>query len=190
MNKAVFLDRDGTIIKEIGYLSNINDIILIDGAIQAIRRLNQNGFKIIVTTNQSGIARGFFTEEKLTEIHVYIDKILKENNAIIDDWLYCPHHREGTVEQYKTECNCRKPRTGMILSSSEKYNLSLDDSFIIGDSIRDIKLGVNAGVTPILVLTGYGMENLTRIREECIANDRYHVARDILDASRIICAYL
>jgi len=189
MKKAVFLDRDGTIIKEIGYLKDIKDIFFINGATEAIRRFNKKGFKVIVTTNQSGIARGFFSEEKLGEIHTYIDKILMENNAKIDEWLYCPHHREGIIEQYKTDCNCRKPKTGMILNSKKKYDLSLHDSFIIGDSIRDIKLGINSGVIPILVLTGYGIENLIKIRENDISHEKYHVARDILDASRIICGY-
>jgi D-glycero-D-manno-heptose 1,7-bisphosphate phosphatase len=190
MNRAVFLDRDGTIIKEIGYLRDIKDIIFIDGAIEAIRRFNNKGFRVIVTTNQSGIARGFLTEEKLREIHDYMAKILNDNNACIDEWLYCPHHLEGVVEKYRVECDCRKPRAGMILTSQQKYDISLENSFVIGDSIRDIKLGINAGVHPILVLTGYGKDNLTRIREENISETRYQVAKDILDASGIICASL
>lgn len=189
MKRAVFLDRDGTIIEEVGYLREISQIRFINGAIEAIKRLNDNDYLVIVVTNQSGIARGYFTEERLLEIHEYIDSRLRQDGVRIDHWFYCPHHKEGIVIPYNIECDCRKPRTGMIARALEMFKIDKSNSFVVGDSVRDVFLGINSGLRPILVLTGYGLESLNDLVKDTKGITSFHVARDILDASRLICGF-
>ncbi|MBA7710232.1 D-glycero-beta-D-manno-heptose-1,7-bisphosphate 7-phosphatase [subsurface metagenome] len=116
MTRAVFLDRDGTIIEDIGYLDGCSKIKFLPGVSEAIKLLNENGFKVIVTTNQSGVARGYFTEETLREINRCIEESLAEQGALIDKTYYCPHHIEGIIKEYKKKCYCRKPSPGMNLA--------------------------------------------------------------------------
>ena len=156
--KAIFLDRDGVINKEVSYLSNPNDFEFIEGSIEALKILKQKGFLIIIITNQAGIARGFFTEDTLEAIHNKMIRILKQNNIELDDIYYCPHHPEFTGP-----CDCRKPNTGMLLKAQLEYNIDLTNSYIVGDTLNDIQTGKAARCKTVLVLTGYGKEEQKNI---------------------------
>jgi len=160
-NKAIFLDRDGVINKEVSYLSDPKDFEFIEGSIEALKILKQKGFLLIIITNQAGIARGFFTEETLTVIHHKMIDILKKNNIQLDDIYYCPHHPEFTGL-----CDCRKPKQGMILKAQQKYNIDLSHSYMVGDTLNDIKTGFAAKCKTVLVLTGYGKEEFKKINSK------------------------
>jgi D,D-heptose 1,7-bisphosphate phosphatase len=159
-NIALFLDRDGVLNKEVNYLSDPKDFQLLDGTIEALKILKKKGYLLIVVTNQSGIARGYFTEEILNAIHDKMKKILESNEIFLDDIIYCPHHPKFTGE-----CDCRKPKPGMIFQARDKYNIDLDNSFMVGDTLKDIKAGKNAGCKTILVLTGHGLKEREKIGE-------------------------
>ncbi|OGV38402.1 MAG: hypothetical protein A2020_15200 [Lentisphaerae bacterium GWF2_45_14] len=161
MKKACFLDRDGVLVEEADYLADPNKAVLIDGAAEAVKKLRENSFTVIVVSNQSGIARGYFSEETLSLINKRIAELLAESGAAVDAWYHCPHHPDGKIECYKTECSCRKPAPGMILRAAEEYNISLSKSAMIGDKKSDIEAGFNAGCRiGILVSTGYGAEGI------------------------------
>ena len=174
---AIFLDRDGVINEEVTYLSNPNDFKFIDGSIKALQILKKKGYLLIVITNQSGIARGYFTEMILYKIHDKMMKILKKNNIFLDDIFYCPHHPEFTGA-----CNCRKPNPGMIIQATKKYNIDLENSYMIGDTLNDISTGKNANCKTILVLTGYGKKDqkkLSTIKPDMICTNLLEFAKNI-----------
>lgn len=149
--KAVFLDRDGTINEDTAYVSNINQVKLIGGAAEAIRLLKECGFLVIIVTNQSGVARGYLTEEDVGIINEYIKTLLKQEAADIDAFFYCPHHPDFGSAKYRKKCTCRKPEAGMLFSAAEQYDIDLGASFIIGDKMSDITAGVKAGVKGLLI---------------------------------------
>ncbi|MDA8363174.1 MAG: D-glycero-beta-D-manno-heptose 1,7-bisphosphate 7-phosphatase [Gammaproteobacteria bacterium] len=151
--KAVFLDRDGTINVEKNYLHRLADWEWIPGAVDAILRLNRAAYLVIVVTNQAGIARGMYGEEEVRRLHDQIDAMLAPLGARIDAYYYCPHHPDFGD---RTSCSCRKPAPGMILQAQRDWDIDLSRSYIVGDKIADIEAGLAAGVTPILVATGYG----------------------------------
>ncbi len=152
--KAVFLDRDGTINKYVGFLRNIDDFELIDGVAKAIRKINDSGYLAIVITNQPVIARGEVSREQLNEIHNKMETLLGNEGAYIDDLFYCPHHPERGFEgervEYKIECDCRKPKPGLLLKAAQKYNIDLKASWMVGDSLSDMKAGETAGCRTVL----------------------------------------
>ena len=153
--KAVFLDRDGTINKYIGFLRNINDFELISGVAEAVRRINKLGYLCIVVTNQPVVARGEVTLTQLDEIHNKMETLLGLEGCYVDALYYCPHHPhkgyEGEVPELKIECDCRKPKPGMLLKAAIDYNIDLSQSYMIGDGENDIKAGLAAGCKAILV---------------------------------------
>lgn len=153
--KAVFLDRDGTLNVYKGFLRNINDLELCDGAADAVKQINDNGFLAIVVTNQPVIARGEVTETQLLEIHNKLETLLGENGAFLNRIYYCPHHPhkgfDGEIAELKTECSCRKPKTGMFSTASEDFVIDLESSYTVGDSQNDILAGKNAGTKTILI---------------------------------------
>lgn len=157
-NKAIFLDRDGVINEEVSYLSNLDDFRFIDGTVEALKILKSLGYLLIVITNQAGVARGYFTEETLQQIHRKMKQALEDNNVPLDDIFYCPHHPDFTGI-----CECRKPLPGMILRAAEKYDIILDQSYMVGDTLGDIKTGYNAKCKTVLVMTGYGREEVKKI---------------------------
>ena len=152
---AVFLDRDGTINEEVGYLSDPGQVNLIPGAADALARLRAAGFKLVVVTNQSGIARGLFTVEELQHVNHALEKILKVNGARVDAFYFCPHHPHYGE---KVVCECRKPKPGMAKAAAKELGIDLLKSYFVGDKVSDIELGKNAGGKTALVLTGYGIE--------------------------------
>lgn len=156
MNKAIFLDRDGTVNVEVDYLYKAEDFRFEYKADEAIKILNDLGYKIIIVTNQSGIARGYYTEEDLVELHKFLDGELCKVSAKVDGYYYCPHHTKGTIEKYKIECNCRKPNLGMFLEAGKKFDIDFANSFIVGDKMSDLEAGLRLGMSSILVQTGHG----------------------------------
>ena len=171
--KAIFLDRDGTINKYVGFLTDINEFELLDGVTEAIKMINESGYLAIVVTNQPVIARGEVSVEELQEIHNKMETLLGQAGAYIDDIFYCPHHPhkgyEGERPEYKIECECRKPKPGMLLAAAEKYNIDLRESWMIGDGENDIEAGKNAGCN-VCVVGNAEIENVPRYKNllECV----------------------
>ncbi len=160
MKKACFLDRDGVLIVEKNYLCDIAEVELETGAAEAIKLLKGHGYMVIVISNQSGVARGYFSEEQVRKVNAHIDALLAVDKASIDDWFYCPHHPKGTIPEYAVDCQCRKPEPGMMLEAAEKHGIDLSKSFMIGDKMSDIETARNAGCADaVLVLTGHGGEH-------------------------------
>ncbi len=157
MKRAVFLDRDGTINIEKEYLYKSEDFEFIPGVPEAIRMLNQAGTMVVVVTNQSGVARGYYTEDDIINLHRHITRELERSDAYVDVWLYCPHHPDGRGS-YALPCNCRKPLPGMLQEAATRYDIDLDNSIMIGDKLADIEAGQAAGCRTILVRTGYGAQ--------------------------------
>jgi len=153
--RAVFLDRDGTINQYVGFLKRAEELALIDGAAEAIRRINQSGYLAIVVTNQPVIARGDINWEQLDEIHRKLETLLGREGAYLDDIFVCPHHPDKgyprEVTAYKVDCECRKPKPGLLLRAAEKYNVDLSESWMIGDSLQDMEAGLAAGCKTVLV---------------------------------------
>lgn len=147
--KAIFLDRDGTLNKYVGFLKNIDDLELLDGVADAIRKINQSEYLAIIITNQPVIARGEVTEEELNEIHNKLETLLGNEGAYIDAIYYCPHHPDsgykGEIKEFKIECDCRKPKAGLLYRAAEKFNIDLQKSWMVGDSNNDILAGNRAG---------------------------------------------
>jgi len=156
MKKAVFLDRDGVINKEVDVLRSFKQLRLLPGVAQAIRQLNKLSFLIIIVTNQPVIARGWLTEEEVDAIHNVLIKRLVQKGARIDVIYYCPHHPNANLKKYRRHCRCRKPNIGLIKKAVEKFKINVKKSFMVGDSTRDILAGKCAGLKTILVKTGYG----------------------------------
>lgn len=154
---AVFLDRDGTINEEVGYLDKLASLVIYPQAITAIRMLNENGMKAIVVTNQSGVARGYYPEAFVTEVHEAMQESLAREQAFLDALYYCPHHPEGQGN-YRRSCRCRKPAPGMLLAAAREMELDLSRSYMIGDTGKDMQTARAAGVKGVLVRTGYGRE--------------------------------
>lgn len=153
--KAVFLDRDGTINQYVGFLRDINEFRLLSGVVEAVKMINQSGYLAIVVSNQPVIARGEVTLQELDRIHNKLETLLGEEGAYLDDIYYCPHHPDkgfaGEVTRYKIECDCRKPKPGMLIEAAEKYNIDLSKSYMIGDSENDVWAGRAAGCTSIYI---------------------------------------
>lgn len=182
--QGVFLDRDGTINEEVEYLNNVDQLKLIDGATEAIRLLNNAGYKVVVITNQSGIAKGYLTEAQLQVIHTELKKMLQKDNAYVDAIYYCPHHPDAEVDAYRVDCDCRKPKQGMLEQAAKDLDIDLENSFVIGDKISDLGAGDAAGCRKILVRTGYGKEMEKELRNVSFQAD--HIADDVLAAVKWI----
>jgi D-glycero-D-manno-heptose 1,7-bisphosphate phosphatase len=153
---AVFLDRDGTINEQMGYINHISRFQILPGVAEAIRKLNEARIPVVVVTNQSGLARGYFPPDLLVLVHDKMVSLLAEHSAHVDGIYICPHHPEAKREEYRLACNCRKPKPGLLLQAAEELGLDLARSFVVGDRWSDLKTAVNCGATPVLVLTGYG----------------------------------
>ena len=178
--RAIFLDRDGTMNVSKGFISNADDLELIPGTIEAIKAINKSGALAIVITNQPVIARGECSFEELHNIHNKLKTLLGEKGAFVDDIFYCPHHPdkgfEGEIPELKFDCECRKPKTGMIDEAVKKYNIDLSKSYMVGDSTMDLELARNAGVKSVLVDTGFA-GNDGKYDRSCDIE-----AKDLLDA--------
>lgn len=174
--KCIFLDRDGTINEYVGFLRDKKQLTLIPGAAEAIKAINSSEYLCIVITNQPIIARGESTVENLEDIHKKLETLLGNEGAYIDDLYYCPHHPdkgfEGEVPELKFDCDCRKPKIGMLLKAAEEHNIDLSESIMIGDSTLDIKLAENAGMNSVLVKTGQaGLDGKFEVTPTIVAED-------------------
>jgi D-glycero-D-manno-heptose 1,7-bisphosphate phosphatase len=156
--EAVFLDRDGTVIEEVCYLADPAQVKLIPGAAEAIRRLNEAGVLVVLVTNQSGVARGYFPESRVRDVHARLAELLAECGAKIDASYYCPHHPTESVGHYRIACECRKPKPGLLLAAARELGIDLAQSWMIGDKPCDAEAGTAAGCRTILVRTGHGVE--------------------------------
>jgi D-glycero-D-manno-heptose 1,7-bisphosphate phosphatase len=166
---AVFLDRDGTLIDEVGYLDRPERVRLYPWSIAAIRALNRSGIRTVMVTNQSGIARGFFDEALVDRVHRHIAHLLEAGGAYLDAYYYCPHHPDGKVASYARACDCRKPGRGLIDRAVEEFGVDPRQSFTVGDRWLDVALAQLVGARGILVRTGYGALEETRRPEHVTA---------------------
>jgi D-glycero-D-manno-heptose 1,7-bisphosphate phosphatase len=153
---AVFLDRDGTINVDVGYPNSWDQVTIYPYAFESVRRLKEAGFLIVVVTNQSGIGRGFLTEDDLADIHGRMAEEFAGRGIPIDAFYFCPHHQTSAIPAYAIDCSCRKPEPGMGLRAAADLDIDLGRSYMVGDKAEDIQFGINLGATPILVRTGYG----------------------------------
>ena len=152
---AVFLDRDGVINKDNGYVSEIDDFEFLEGAIEACIELKKKGYLLVIITNQSGIARGLFTEEQFHTLTEWMDWSMADRGVDLDGIYYCPHHSEAGIGELKVDCECRKPKPGMLNNAIADLNIDIENSILVGDKVSDIKAGMAAGVkTNYLVRTG------------------------------------
>ncbi len=159
----MFLDRDGTINEQMGYINHLSRFVLLPGAAQAVRLLNERGIPAVVVTNQSGLARGYFPPSLLDAVHAEMKRRLAAEGARLDGIYVCPHHPEAKVAQYRQSCGCRKPLPGLLEQAAADLHLDLARSFMVGDRWSDLECGVRAGAAPVLVLTGYGQGELEHI---------------------------
>jgi D-glycero-D-manno-heptose 1,7-bisphosphate phosphatase len=155
MRPAVFLDRDGTLIEDVDYLSRLDQIALFPWTVDAVRLLNRAGFAAVVVTNQSAVARGIVTEEFVRETHAALDRVFEAGGARIDRYYYCPHHPDGRIERYRRVCRCRKPAPGMIEEAVQELGLDVAASWMVGDRWLDVETGLAAGARTILVGSGH-----------------------------------
>ncbi len=156
MRAAVFLDRDGTINEQMGYINHIDRFQMLPDAAPAIRILNEAAIPVVVVTNQSGLARGYFPSALLEAVHEKMEDALGREGAHVDGIYICPHHPEAKEEQYRLACSCRKPKTGLFEQAARELEIDLKKSYVVGDRWSDLKAAVACGATPVLVLTGYG----------------------------------
>lgn len=174
--KAIFLDRDGTICEDHGYLSDPKDLRIFPFTSEALRLISENNFLVILVTNQSGIARGYFTEDDFERVNQKILEDLSNDGASIDGIYYCPHAPSD-------KCHCRKPLSKMIERACRDFNIAVEKSWMIGDKAIDVETGINGGAKSALVLTGYGKEEVDKCKDKADI-----VADDLLDAVKKILA--
>ncbi|MEW5725365.1 MAG: D-glycero-beta-D-manno-heptose 1,7-bisphosphate 7-phosphatase [Thermodesulfobacteriota bacterium] len=163
IKRAVFLDRDGTINEQMGYINHLDRFVLLPGVGRAIGRLNKAGLPVVVTSNQSGVARGYFPEELVTKVHRKMVQLLAQQGASVDGIYHCSHLPGAEVAAYRRDCDCRKPKPGLLLRAAEELGLDLPRSFVVGDKYSDLQAAHAVGAASVLVLTGYGRGELEYI---------------------------
>ncbi len=184
--KAVFLDRDGTLIRERGYLGDPAQVALEEGAADAVARLRAKGFAVVMVTNQSGVARGYYTEDDVVAVHEAVESLLEAGGGGLDGTYYCPHYPEGEVGAYIRVCSCRKPEGGMLLKAAEELGLRLEGSYMIGDKLTDAEAARRQGLTGILVRTGQGEEAWKACLQEPAPERPDRVVLDLREAADFI----
>lgn len=177
---AVFLDRDGTLIEEAGYLDRLERLVFFPYAIDAVRLLNRAGFAVVVFTNQAGIARGIVKPAFVEEAHAHIAARLSRGGARVEAFYHCPHHPQGIVEEFRAACECRKPKPGMIRRAAADLSIDLARSVTVGDRWQDVEAGLAAGTRGILVRTGYGKQEEQKPRPDLASVD---VADNLIEAA-------
>jgi D-glycero-D-manno-heptose 1,7-bisphosphate phosphatase len=185
MNKAVFLDRDGTVTEEVGYLTDLEMLRLIPGAGPAIKTLNKAGFKVVLVTNQSGVARGYFPESLVQKAHDRLAEMLGREGAALDGIYYCPHHPTAGDSEYTMTCDCRKPGTGLLDKAAEDLAIDLSRSYVVGDKWSDIELAHRAGARAVLVKTGFAPGDPGNVRPEHVRDPDF-TAHDLVEAAEWI----
>lgn len=182
---AVFLDRDGTINEQMGYINHLSRFVLLPSVGRAIGLLNRAGYLVIVVSNQSGVARGYFPLALVHTVHERMGELLAEEGARIDAVFFCPHHPDGKIEAFRRPCDCRKPRTGLIEQARRQFDIDMSGSCVVGDRMEDVEMAYRASLPGILVTTGYGMGESEYILPEH-AHKPVFVAEGLLDAVRWI----
>ncbi len=178
--RAVFLDRDGTINKDVGYPNSYSMLEIFPYSFEAIRKINRAGLLAVIVTNQSGIGRGFIEEKNLHDIHRKLGLDFARENVRIDGIYFCPHYENSESPEYRKDCSCRKPNPGMAQQAVRDLNIDTAKSYMVGDKVEDILFGININATPILVLTGFGPTSLPKLRTKGI--EPAYVAHNLLDA--------
>ena len=163
MRPAVFLDRDGTINEDVGYLDSLERLTLFPYSIDAVRLLNQAGFCAVVVTNQRGVATGLISETFLQMVHDVLSERFRRGGARIERFYYCPHDPHAPIEQYRRDCMCRKPKPGLVLQAADDLGIDLTRSYVVGDKWSAVALARNVGATGVLVQTGYGTTQAKRL---------------------------
>jgi D-glycero-D-manno-heptose 1,7-bisphosphate phosphatase len=185
LKRAVFMDRDGTISEEVGYVNHPSRFNLFPYSAAAIRKLNESGWLAIVVTNQAGVARGYFTEDLIKQVHEKMVQDLQAQNSRLDGIFYCAHHPTVGEAPYRIECDCRKPKPGLIKQAAAAMNIDLGQSWMVGDRYSDIELAVNAGVRSAFVMSGYGRGEWEHQRENWRHKPEI-VVENLLDAVNAI----
>jgi D-glycero-D-manno-heptose 1,7-bisphosphate phosphatase len=186
---ALFIDRDGTISEEVGYVNHPSRFRLFPYSAEAIKLLNDSGWLAIVVTNQAGVARGYFAEEIILQIHERLRRDLENASAHLDAIYYCAHHPSLGEPPYRLDCNCRKPKTGLIDQARADFEIDLEKSWMVGDRYGDVELAVNAGLHSALVLSGYGrgeweyQRDAWKEQPELVAEDLLEVVKRIVNGS-------
>lgn len=183
-NSAVFLDRDGTIIEDVGYINDPDLIKFYPETARALKKLKERGLQLAVISNQSGVARGYFDEEMVDKIHDCIKKRLKKHGVEFDHIDYCPHLPDAVIEKYRMECDCRKPKTGMLKKAEKKLNVDLKKSYVVGDKASDLEAGGRAGCKSVLILTGEGKATYQAL--ESLTYACAYVAKNLEEAAEWI----
>ena len=182
---AVFIDRDGTINEQMGYINHISRFVLLPGTAEGIRLLNRHQYLAIIVSNQSGVARGYFPMALIDRVHAHMKDLLAKEGANIDGIFFCPHYPRGIVPEYSVECDCRKPRTGLVQKACEEFDIDMKNSYVIGDRCSDIELAERSNLQGIMVTTGYGLGDI----EYVLPHKSFkplHIAKDLLHAVRWI----
>ncbi len=182
---AVFIDRDGTMSEEVGYVNHLSRFKLLTNTASAIKLLNDAGVLAVVATNQAGVARGYFEESMIARVHEKLRAELACNNAKLDAIYYCPHHPSVGKPPYRADCNCRKPKPGMILKAKDELGIALDLSYMVGDKISDIEFGQKLGLKSVMVMTGYGIGEYEHQRQDWKVTPDF-MAADLLEAVKWI----
>jgi D-glycero-D-manno-heptose 1,7-bisphosphate phosphatase len=182
---AVFIDRDGTINEQMGYINHVSRFRILPRVPQAIRMLNRHRFLVLVVSNQSGVARGYYPLDLVKTLHHLMVTRMREKQGNIDGVFFCPHHPAGSVPGFSHDCDCRKPKTGLIEQACKSFEIDLQRSFVVGDMCTDIELAHRAGLKGVLVKTGYGLGEIEYILPHKTAKP-VHIAEDLLDAVRWI----
>jgi D-glycero-D-manno-heptose 1,7-bisphosphate phosphatase len=182
---AVFIDRDGTINEQMGYINDLSRFHLLPGVAEAIRLLNQHNFLAIIVTNQSGVARGYFPIELIHEVHSFMMEFLRRDGANIDAIFFCPHYPGGKVPEYSCECDCRKPGTGLIDQARKSFDIDMSRSYLVGDHSTDLELAYRCNLDGIMVKTGYGLGDVSYALPQMAIKPCY-IADDLLDAVKWI----
>ena len=181
-NGAIFLDRDGVINYDYGYVHKISEFKFIPNVLKTLQLLNELNMPMFIVTNQAGIARGFYDENDLFILHNYLLSIFEEKNIKIKEIFFCPHHENGKLPKYSYNCDCRKPKPGMILKAKEKYKLNLEQSFLIGDKFSDIQAGFNAGIKTNIIVNLKNEEKGNSYKIDF----RYHKVNTLYNAYELI----
>ena len=161
LRRAVFLDRDGTLSEEAGYINHLSRFRLFPFAVEAVRLINTSGHLAVVVTNQAGVAQRYFPEGLLEEVHAELASAMEAGGARLDGIYYCPHHPAAANPTYRMDCDCRKPKTGLVRRAAEELGIDLEGSFVVGDRLPDLELAWAVGARGVLVKTGYGLGELT-----------------------------
>jgi D-glycero-D-manno-heptose 1,7-bisphosphate phosphatase len=177
---AVFLDRDGTMVRDVGYLSRLEDLHWFPYTVDAVRLLNRAGFLVFVTTNQGGVGLGFYPEAFVKRTHEDMAAYITAGGGRVDGWYYCPHHPRATIEALRVDCDCRKPGPGMVRQAQQRFAIDLERSFVVGDKATDLGLARSVGARGVLVRTGYGEVELARMGD---SSQAARLSTDLMEAT-------